>query len=436
MKIVSSSFILLISLLQNVFCNLLVPQNYYLTDFHLCETRWDVSAVSSLSELGIDAAFNELFSTKFPVSYSGSVREPYDKRLPLNEIHNFYILFQGKVLTFGLNPSIAIDLLNNKSIEESYDFRPGPTNTNDKFYIKTRTNSIKQMQLDYSGVANLGIHIKGGYITLAIGAKVVQHSGYNITEQKLNNKDLRIEIYDYNRDELSYGFETGILVLKQINFFGCLLNRFAGIDIKYDKSRIPIHASKIQFDTEKTQEQVTIAYLGNTTTKRSVDVWIGLQPRNLLQVKRADMFIRGKLLYGLALVNSHISFRISDEKRTNYHFDAGITDEREAVDTLMSGNGITESQIHIVPALFITKNISLQIPISIVNPQTSQFRGVFSGDIHLAIPLKNSLEVHAEINSGELFINNLHIRGQFEQFPPVYYRAYTAFLKINVLCLL
>jgi hypothetical protein len=436
MKLVFSSVILVTLLLQHVFCSLLVPQNYYLTDFRLCETRWNISAVSSLSEFGVDAAFNELIPAKFPVSYSGSIREPYDKQLPLNEIHNFYILFQGKVLTFSLNPSIAFDLLNNKSSEEIYDFRPGLTGDYDDFYIKTRTNTTKHVQLDYGGVANLGIRINGGYITFAIGGKVVQHSGYSIMEQKLNNSGPRIEIYDYNREDLSHGFEAGMLMLKKAYLFGALFNSFAGVNIKYDKSRIPIHAANIQFDKKLTQEQVNIAYLGNTDIKRSIDIWLGLQPRSKFQVKRTDMFLKWKSLYGLTLDDSYISLRINHEKKTNYHFNAGITKEKDAIDTLASQKKVTESQIHVVPALFITKNISLRVPISVENPHINQLQCGFSGDIQIAIPFKNSLEVHTEINSGELFFNNSRIRGQFIQFPPVYYRAYAAFLKVDILCLL
>jgi hypothetical protein len=148
------------------------------------------------------------------------------------------------------------------------------------------------------------------------------------------------------------------------------------------------------------------------------------------------MLVRGKRLYGLALDDSYIRLHISHDDKKSYHFDASKTYQDKSVDTLISFNKNKELHAQVTPTLFFTNTVSLSLPISIESSQTKEFYGGFSGRIRVGIPLKNSLRVETEINSGELVANNSHLDEYHHSlYPSFYYRAYTAFLGIKILCL-
>jgi hypothetical protein len=421
----------------------LVPPAFFLVNRELSEVRWTSGVSSSLGRLYANATSDDVVLSRLPISYTGSIAKPYDRGLPLEERHGLYARVPGHHLTFGLSPSVGINTLSNTSSQTVGHSRPGGEGLPDASYTKTATINDRCAQLTYAGTANLGLRVRRLFIVGTAAGRLSQQFGYRVSSQTIDNREMHIAIRDYNPNDVSYGATGGLMCVRKATLLNRPWHLFVGAQGVYDKQRALVRGSPVPALDDDLGVSLGIDYIGSTRTETVGTGWVGLRPALPMLAAKEHMLYRGRHIHGLTLDEVHARARYAIVDQTDYRFSAVNARSSGNVDSMLSGTETAEISAGFTPALFITRNVSLTIPVYAtvfsermeidpvypVLPGRTGGHASVSANVRVSVPVANAARIDINAGTGKL-VANFVLEPRHYRPSDYRWRAYTASIGV------
>lgn len=405
---------------------------FFLSDDYYDRYAWFTDLSSTLKKLDVNVSFKQSVNPHLAwLSYKGAVNKAYSNSRPLKEMHNLLITKENAHLSLGAKASFGMSIFHDNSKEEAWNFYPA--DEQDEFYSRSISRFINNERYTYGLDGNCRAGGHGAFVTLMAGGTLISQRGYAIEKDMTYNKNAEISVHDYQPQDISYEFNAGVKVTKEIKLACMYYVSFADFSVMYgqdrNKLRVPPELYGIRTSARPADLQITGDRCNRWTTQFS----IGFQPIDEVTYVK-QLIVNGTDNSNKVTINS-FKFSVFSRKEdySLYRYTHKSSSGYETLDTLTSQSKFIRFSNTVVPEVFIIKPVSFQIPI-VVQSEAKDLNskvqtGSITGVIHFRALLKDDFFIDAAVSSGELAVNL--DKEHNDVLPIFHYRAYTAFLRIR-----
>lgn len=416
----------------------LVPEEFYLERHAAHDVRFRADANLSIYEGGIKSAVYDLAgSTNSPLWYSGSIMSPYSERRAMEQTHAISAATPGQRFRASLTLGANANALYNRVAEISSD-RGGPPEAYSHFYLRDRTSVNRHLRLRSIGALNLQAVVGDYRITLSVAGSLIQHWGYSYSSLTENARDILHTIREYEPTDLSTGWSAGALAAGNFEVGYGVFRTVAGVRHSRRSEDLPLRADipLPRWDTDG----VPLCFVGSRGTELSTWLWAGWHTARRYDSWEDRLLYRGDIVAGFTLAEGLVRVgnveRDSLEVRYYPHFPDDSTGFRRR----RGKTRLRDSYTTVVPELYVTQLFSLSAPTGIWAfdkdaPWESHSRlGAFlAGAIHVRVPIGKRGLIVVSARSGDLEVEMQPGSALTGLLQPVYYRAYRATMKIDLI---
>ncbi len=341
---------------------------FFLADYALRDIRYALETHATAEGLTLKTDLYNVTAGILPLSYGGELSLLSAIGSPISNEHGIFMVFRKGCLESGLRAGVDVLSCN----YDRTDIRDGITEWDGPYPQYFRASTIEYAQhtrMAYSGAANLMFRRGRNTLSLAIGGVLLHHTGYKLTEQFLTGEKT-YGIQDYEPRDLSKGYSTGGLYVRDVFLRRAPFYFLAGAEYIYESDTSPVRTSaKIPAATAAFNVP-QISFWGSEDGSKSKAIWGGLRNRQPHRMTRQDMLFPGKHFLGATVREFWVRYEKSEKKGTENWYTAGGGSQP---DTGAWSNTLRYREIAITafPELALSRGFSLLFPVSLQSMYTS-----------------------------------------------------------------